>query len=275
MARPRKNNAEYFSHDSNMRNDSKVKALRNKYGLEGYGVYVMLIEQLCESDLIEVTPDSIWYEITAGDFGISAESLQDIIEYCLKINLLQKENNTIRCKTLDSRLEPVFSKRRQSLEGLRGRNTTNGRVSAPKTMVSAPETTQSKVKESKGINMGEFTFEKFWNLYDKKVGDKERCRKKWNKLKEKDRAKIIETLPVWLGQFTDRQYQPYPATYLNQQRWNDEIFILNSSKFRRDINDSCYIGYCSACNDSDFYKTTNEDSRCCNSRLLPEKQCSA
>lgn len=44
MARPIKNNADYFSHDIGMRNDMKIKALRRKYGLVGYASYVMLIE---------------------------------------------------------------------------------------------------------------------------------------------------------------------------------------------------------------------------------------
>ena len=67
------------------------------------------------------------------------------------------------------------------------------------------------------------SFEKFWNLYNKKVGDKSRCETKWNKLKDKEREKVIETLPAWLKQIKEKQFQPYPETYLNQRRWNDEI----------------------------------------------------
>lgn len=38
MARPNKNNAEYFSHDADMRNDVKVKALRRRFSHTGYAV---------------------------------------------------------------------------------------------------------------------------------------------------------------------------------------------------------------------------------------------
>ena len=52
MARPIKNNMDYFPHDNKMRNDRKIKALRAKYGLEGYAVYNMLLETLCEAELL-------------------------------------------------------------------------------------------------------------------------------------------------------------------------------------------------------------------------------
>lgn len=66
-------------------------------------------------------------------------------------------------------------------------------------------------------------FEKFWELYGKKVGDKLKCKKKWDSLTDKERETSIQTIPNFIKQFTDKQYQPYPETYLNQKRWNDEI----------------------------------------------------
>ena len=41
--------------------------------------------------------------------------------------------------------------------------------------------------------MGEF--DRFWNLYDKKVGDKKKLLKKWAKLTQEDKDKIFATLP--------------------------------------------------------------------------------
>lgn len=74
--------------------------------------------------------------------------------------------------------------------------------------------------ENKNINI---PFVDFWNLYDHKKGDKLACEKKWNKLKDEIREKIITSLPKFISQHTEKKYQPYPATYLNQERWNDEI----------------------------------------------------
>jgi hypothetical protein len=66
-------------------------------------------------------------------------------------------------------------------------------------------------------------FDSFWNLYNKKVGDKKKVESKWNKLKDDERQKIIDTLPTFLNSIKDKQFQPHPETYFNQQRWNDEI----------------------------------------------------
>jgi len=68
-------------------------------------------------------------------------------------------------------------------------------------------------------------FELFWNTYDKKVGDKKKVENKWNDLKDDERQKIIDTLPNFLKSIKDKQFQPYPKTYLNNSRWNDEISV--------------------------------------------------
>jgi hypothetical protein len=85
------------------------------------------------------------------------------------------------------------------------------------------------IKEYKNDNKekNNIYFSEFWDLYDKKVGDKNSCERKWDKLKDDERKKIIEILPKWKKQFNEKQFQPYPATFLNQHRWNDEIIEPN------------------------------------------------
>ena len=39
----------YFKHDANARNDPKIKALLNKYKMEGYGRYWIVVEMLREA----------------------------------------------------------------------------------------------------------------------------------------------------------------------------------------------------------------------------------
>lgn len=77
--------------------------------------------------------------------------------------------------------------------------------------------------EYKDINSINIVFDEFWNLYAKKVGNKKACEKKWKKLSNKTRQKIMDTLPAFKRNIKDKQYLPYPQTYLNQERWNDEI----------------------------------------------------
>lgn len=80
-----------------------------------------------------------------------------------------------------------------------------------------------EIEIEREIEIGDFDFEKFWNLYNKKVGDKKKIESKWIRLKQDDRDKIFKTLPLFLESIKDKQYQPYPETYLNNRRWEDEI----------------------------------------------------
>lgn len=134
MARPKRNNADYFSHDAGMRNDPKVKALRNKYGCTGYSVWCMMLEVLTESDFFTRSIDEIEIEILSADFGIEADLFSEILQYMLRLRLLQTGNNCeFLSQKLTDRLQPVIDKRSNSR----------------KRVVSVTESTQSKVKESK------------------------------------------------------------------------------------------------------------------------------
>lgn len=79
------------------------------------------------------------------------------------------------------------------------------------------------LKRGTGNGIGTIDFINFWSLYDKKIGNKHACEKKWNNLKTSIQEKIIKILPEWKKQFTAKIFQPYPETFLNGERWNDEI----------------------------------------------------
>jgi hypothetical protein len=149
MARPTKNNAEYFSHDAGMRNDPKIRALRKRFpasnGTCGYSVYNMLLEALTESDFFKIEIDEVTLEILAGDFEVETEKLQEIISYCLKIKLLKQENIKIYSCGLNKRLQGVLDKRNTSKEKFLKQKQEKEKFLNN----SVTETTQSKVKESK------------------------------------------------------------------------------------------------------------------------------
>lgn len=140
MARPRKENADYFSHDTNMRSHRKVIALRTKYLLEWYAVYNMLLEHIGSCDYFIAKWDIIEQEIIAGDFGVSVEKLIDIVSFCDRLGLIQIDWETIKCESLTDRLQDLITKRD------RERN----RVTVTETTQLVAESPQSKVKESKG-----------------------------------------------------------------------------------------------------------------------------
>lgn len=69
----------------------------------------------------------------------------------------------------------------------------------------------------------EYTFERAWNLYEKKVGCKAKLEKKWNSMSLKDRKAAIEYIPIYVIATADKKYRKNFQTFLNQRGWEDEI----------------------------------------------------
>ena len=119
MARPQKNNAEYFSHDADMRNDVKVKALRRKFQHTGYAVWCFILESLTDGECFEIDYSELNREFLAADFEISVEELERIVSYCCRIGLLQlTEDNRLYSEAHQRRFASLIEKRKQDRERL-------------------------------------------------------------------------------------------------------------------------------------------------------------
>lgn len=84
--------------------------------------------------------------------------------------------------------------------------------------------TQVKVKEKKVmVNDG---FDVFWKAYPRKVNKRE-ATEKWNKAKLPEMDVILKAIEVqkntdgWKKE--DGKYIPHPSTWINKERWTDEI----------------------------------------------------
>ena len=88
-------------------------------------------------------------------------------------------------------------------------------------MIQEEEKEKEEEKEQTINNI--FSFDEFWETYNKKTG-RVNCERIYARLKDKDYAKIKETLPIYLASVKDKQYLKNPQTYLNGKCWEDEIF---------------------------------------------------
>ena len=85
-------------------------------------------------------------------------------------------------------------------------------------------------------------FDRFWAVYPRKVGKKDAV-KAWNKLKPDETLtlQIIEGVERWKlsTQWTKDggQYIPYPATFLNGERWKDECDIAATKPRKNDLDE--------------------------------------
>lgn len=69
------------------------------------------------------------------------------------------------------------------------------------------------------------SFDDFWLLYPRRVAKKD-AQRAWARIDPRKHAEILTSLAswrrVWLGR-GEQQFVPYPATWLNGERWEDEL----------------------------------------------------
>ncbi len=107
-----KKNTYYFSHDYNSRNDDKIRNLIRTHGIEGYGVYWCLIEDLYNNaNEIQASYDGI-----AQDLRLDREIVRSVVE---DFGLFKvTNNNTIKSLSVERRLkerEKISKKAKQSV----------------------------------------------------------------------------------------------------------------------------------------------------------------
>jgi len=110
----------YFQHDSHARHDPKIIALINKYGLEGYGRFWVVIEMLRESSFYRLEDkEYMWYAL-AEQMHISEEETHKFIKDCIeKFELLQLNDGLIYSNALllrMNKLDDIRAKRKRSAE---------------------------------------------------------------------------------------------------------------------------------------------------------------
>lgn len=121
MARPQKNNADYFPHDNSMWSDRKIVALRNRFGLTGYAVWNLLLETLCESENFEIDFDDTETELLANFWGLDTEKLKEILTFMERLKLINIDNAKLWSNRLKERLKPVLDERERKRKWARKR----------------------------------------------------------------------------------------------------------------------------------------------------------
>ena len=129
----------YFPHFSNARHDRKIRRLRKELGIEGYGIYFMLLETLRDQhDFMYPLSDC---DLLAEEFGTSDAKIKTVI--CNYELFDFEDDGKFFSPKMLVYLEPYFKMREQRIQA--------GKASAVKRMLNDRSTTvqQSKVKESK------------------------------------------------------------------------------------------------------------------------------
>lgn len=102
----------WFKHDSNAHIDAKLKKLKHKYGITGYGLYWYCIELIA----LGVDKTNITFELEedaetiALEWSLDQLKVQEIMEYMVKLKLFENNAGQITCFKLAKRLDDTNSK---------------------------------------------------------------------------------------------------------------------------------------------------------------------
>lgn len=99
---------QWFKHDSNAHTDAKLRRVRMKYGLQGYGLYWYCLELIAQNIeahnlTFELEHDA---EIIAFDVGLSRELVEEMMRFMIEQGLFQSgDNGRIFCMKMLKRMD--------------------------------------------------------------------------------------------------------------------------------------------------------------------------
>ena len=105
-------NMKWFKHDSVANIDPKLRKLRIKYGMEGYGLYWYLLECIARN----VQPHNLSYsleedsEIISYDTGIHKDIVEEMVKYMVNLGLFKNRDGAILCLKMMERSDEYTAK---------------------------------------------------------------------------------------------------------------------------------------------------------------------
>lgn len=99
---------QWFKHDSSANQDVKIKKLRRKHGLVGYGLYWYIIERI--QGELSLTNTSLSLEddaeVIALDWGVSEQEIQSVMDTMLSLKLFNtNQQGQLVCPSMAKRLD--------------------------------------------------------------------------------------------------------------------------------------------------------------------------
>ena len=155
---------------------------------------------------------------------------EDNYQNLLSKKVIKEVDGYVKIYFLDEQFENVLDKSEKARESVKKRwlkrNATvleSNYESDTNVLQSNYESnTEEKRTEKEEEKNNIFSFDEFWNMFDKKV-DRRKCEDKYKKLSLVQIEKIKVALPIYIKSKPDIQYRKNPLTWLNGECWNDEV----------------------------------------------------
>ena len=216
---------QFFKHYANMRNDVKINRLIRKYGLEGYGLYNLIVESIVESlssdhpipELEETAED------LAEQYRGDTARISEMMQFMLKQGLFEVDEITgrILCRKIYKFIDKSQTRSEEIRSMIESYKTSvcPGQIETVRDFAdrSRVEVDKEVEKESR-----ETAFNTFWTLYDKKR-NKAKCITLWAKVSPDNYNTIFEHVKQYVASTPEVAYRKDPERYIKYQCWNDEI----------------------------------------------------
>jgi hypothetical protein len=208
--------------------DPFIQDLDNDHKL--FYLYLLTNEKTKQCGIYEISKKQISFEL-----GYSIDRVSKLLTYFIKTGkiLYSEETKEIAIKNWNkfngSTSPKVVSCILSELKNVKDRvliEYVNGMYTA-----SQEEQEQEEEEEQPEEEINEI-FNELWNLYDKKVS-KESSFKAFKNVPKNAYDEIRKNIPLFVKQYSDKQFQPHFSTYLNGKRWKDELkaevkpFVIN------------------------------------------------
>jgi hypothetical protein len=95
----------YFSHDADARHDPKIIAMMKKYGVEGYGRFWIIVEEMRTQRGQKLSDKSYNMDSLAAQFKCSTEDVKKFMQDCVEeFELFIKEDDFYYSESLIERM---------------------------------------------------------------------------------------------------------------------------------------------------------------------------
>ena len=247
MARPIKKGIDYFPLDVNFLSDIKVRKVMRAYSTKAIAILISLLSSIYREEGYYVVWDDDLAFLIADELGISEGLVSDVISKSTEVGIFDKgmadKFKVLTSKGIQDRYKKAAYQKKNN-EIAKQYDLLSKSYDKPRTgeennsdnSVNHAESTQSKVKESKGNkskdNMSkqqlEQDFELLWNLYPRKEGKQKAFTAYKNVIKKGTTNKEIQDgIIAYSKQIevkeTPREYVKQGSTFFNGNCWNDEF----------------------------------------------------
>lgn len=148
---------QWFKHDSSASQDVKIKKLKQKHGLMGYGLYWYIIERIQAGLSITNTSLSLEddAEVIAIDWGVDEQDIQNVIDTMIALKLFSlNQQGQLFCPSIAKRLDTSMAsnpKMRELITALKNEHGGNIKQSHDGVMTASCKNRIDKNKTDKTI----------------------------------------------------------------------------------------------------------------------------